>query len=104
MRRVGLDFRSGRRSLGVRRGRVVAFLALLLLVMMAPHPARSDDAPGEPPSKPEQPSPTEPKGSATPTAAGVVSVDNPKLSTGAIQSKSGDEPSLAARGSPMRTI
>ena len=90
MGRGRLDFRSGRRSLRVRRAAAVAFLAVILLVMMA-RPARSDDAPGEPPSKPGQPSTTQPNGSATPTAAGVASGDNPKLSTGAKQGNSRDE-------------
>src|SRR5260221_3176415 len=95
MRRGRLDFRSRRRSLRARRGGVVAFLAVILSIVMVPCLARSDDAPGELPSKSGQPSPTQPKGSATPTAAGVASANNseilPKLSTWAKQGNPGDE-------------
>src|SRR5580704_16641406 len=91
MRRVGLEIRSGRRSSHAKCGGAVAFLAVILSVLMAPRPARSDDAPGQPPSKPGQPSPTQPKGSVTPTAAGVANANNPKLSTGAKQGNSRDE-------------
>lgn len=69
----------------------MAFLAVILSILMAPRPARSDDAAGKPPSKRGQPSPTQPKGRATPTAAGVASANNPKLSTGAKQGRSRDE-------------
>jgi len=56
---------------------------------------RSDEAHGELPSKPVQPSPTQLKGSATPTAVGVASAHNselsPKRSIGAKQGNPGDK-------------
>jgi porin len=88
---VRLDIQHGRRSLRATRGGAVAFVAVILLVLMVPLPARSDDATGTSPSNPGQPSPTEPKGKATPTAAAVASASNRKLSTGANPGQSRDE-------------
>jgi porin len=69
----------------------VACLAVIFSVVIAVRLARSDDATGQPPSKPGQPSPTQPNGGATPAAAGVAGANNPTLSTVANQGSSPDE-------------
>jgi porin len=69
----------------------VAFVAVILCVLMVPLPARSDDATGTPLSNPGQPSPTQPKGKATPTADGVAGANYPMLSTGSKPGRSRDE-------------
>ncbi len=79
MRRVGREFRSGRRSLRFRRGGAVAFLAVIFLVMMAPRPARSDDTPT-----------TQPKGSAIPTTAASDEVQAISGSIGEVNAVTGN--------------
>ena len=79
MRRLGREFRSGRRSLRFRRGGAVAFLAVIFLVMMAPRPARSDDTPT-----------TQPKGSAIPTTAASDEVEAISGSIGEVNAVTGN--------------